>query len=103
MSPSTNYRFTARIKTSDLTTEHGVSFHLRSYGGQDNSVLSTHEYHGSMPWTFVELPWSSDATTRGAQICISRDPSDNPDVRISGNAWIDDVNLVPEAVGLPKP
>jgi hypothetical protein len=103
VNPSTNYRFTARIKTSDLTTEHGVSFHIRSFGGKDNPVASTHEFHGTMPWTLVEFPWVADASTGGVQICISRDPSDNPDVRISGNAWIDDVNLVPEALELPKP
>jgi hypothetical protein len=37
------------------------------------------------------------------QICVSREHSDNPDVRISGTAWVDDVTLIPQPAGHTKP
>jgi hypothetical protein len=37
------------------------------------------------------------------RICISREPSDNPDVRISGTTWIEDVNLAPKPAEHPRP
>jgi tetratricopeptide (TPR) repeat protein len=103
VNPSTNYRFTTWIKTRDLTTEQGVSFRIRSLGEPTNPVVNTREFHGSTQWTPIDMRWYADASTHRVQICVCRDPSDNPDVRISGNAWIDDVNLVPEATMLPQP
>jgi hypothetical protein len=37
------------------------------------------------------------------KICVVRDSSVNPDARISGTAWIDDVNLLPESTERRKP
>jgi hypothetical protein len=103
VNPSTNYRFAAWIKTRNLTTEQGVRFRIRSLGGPTNPVVNTPVFQGSMPWTPIDMRWFADANTHGVQICICRDPSDNPDVRISGDAWIDDVNLLPEFIGQPQP
>jgi hypothetical protein len=101
--PGTTYHFSGWIKTREVTTEQGVRFRLRSLGGRDAQVLATGEFHGSMPWTSVDVPWTAGDDVHRVQICGSRDPSDNSDVRISGNVWVDDVNLVPESPELSKP
>ena len=91
--PGTAYRFSGWIKTKEITTEYGVGFRLRSV--EDNTVVHLRELHGSNPWTPVEQTWIAGKNIHGVQICVTREPSENPEVRISGNAWVDDVNLVP--------
>ncbi|MGB8325666.1 MAG: hypothetical protein WCE52_22090 [Candidatus Acidiferrum sp.] len=97
VTPGTSYHLTAWIKARDVTTEQGVHFRIASSVGKDTLPIATKEFHGSLPWTFVDVTWTAGNDVHGAGICIGRDPSDNPDVRISGDVWIDDVNLVPEA------
>jgi tetratricopeptide (TPR) repeat protein len=101
--PGATYRFSGWVKTRKLTTEQGISFRLRSFGDHDPSFVTTREFHGTMPWTLVDMPWTAGDDVHRVEICVGRDPSDNPDVRISGNAWVDDVNLVPESPERGKP
>ena len=101
--PSTNYYFSGWIKTKDLTTENGVQFRIIALGEGRVSATDTRNVHGTNPWTEVELNWTSPSDTHHVQICIRREPSDNPDVRISGTAWVDDVNLVPKPAGTHRP
>ena len=49
----------------------------------------------------VDQTWTAGPNTPRVQICVTREPSDNPGVRISGTAWVDDVNLVPGDRGAP--
>jgi len=95
--PGTRYLFSGWIKTQELTTNQGLSFRLRGLGSDAAPTLDSREIHGTTPWTFVDLPWMAGPKMRRVQVCVHRDPSDNPDVRISGNAWIDDVTLVPQS------
>jgi len=93
--PATSYLFSAWIKTKDITTENGVGFRLQSPENSKQPVFNTHEFHGTNAWTLVQQSWTAGPNTHGVRVCATRDPSDNPEVRISGHAWIDDVNLVP--------
>ncbi len=95
--PGTRYLFSGWIKTQELTTNQGLSFRLRGLGSDAAPPLNSREIHGTTPWTFVDLPWTAGPKMRRVQVCVHRDPSDNPDVRISGNAWIDDVTLLPQS------
>ena len=95
--PGTRYLFSGWIKTQELTTNQGLSFRLRGLGSDAAPPLDSREIHGTTPWTFVDLPWMAGPKMRRVQVCVHRDPSDNPDVRISGNAWIDDVTLLPQS------
>ncbi len=95
--PGTRYLFSGWIKTQELTTNQGLSFRLRGLGSDAAPPLDSREIHGTTPWTFVDLPWTAGPKMRRVQVCVHRDPSDNPDVRISGNAWIDDVTLLPQS------
>ena len=101
--PRTTYHFSGWVKTRNITTENGVGFRVRSTDDGSAPVLNTRELHGTNPWTSVDQTWTAGAHTHRVQVCVVRDPSDNPGVRISGTAWVDDVNLVPEPQGRRKP
>jgi len=94
--PGTHYLITGWIKTQDLTTNQGIFFRLHDLGKDAAAPLDSREIHGTTPWTVLDLPWTAGPETRRVQVCVRRDPSDNPDVRIFGNAWVDDVTLVPQ-------
>jgi Tetratricopeptide repeat len=99
--PGIPYHFSGWIETQKITTEYGVGFRLRSV--EDNSIVDTRVLYGSNPWSLVDQTWTAGPNIHRVQICIIRKPSDNPEVRISGNAWVDDVNLVPLQLEHPKP
>lgn len=94
--PGGHYLFSGWIKTQELTTNQGLSFRLRSLGKEYIPPIVTREVHGTTPWTSIDLPWTAGPDVHRVEVCVRRDPSDDPDVRISGNAWIDDVTLVPQ-------
>jgi hypothetical protein len=66
-------------------------------------VVNTREFHGTNPWTPVDQTWTASPVTHRVQVCVIRDPSDNPEVRISGTTWVDDVTLVPLPAEHHKP
>ncbi len=101
--PGARYLFSGWIKTQELTTNQGLSFRLRGLGNDAAPPVDSREIHGTTPWTFIDLPWTPGPKIRRVQVCVHREPSDNPDVRISGNAWIDDVTLVPQSPEYRQP
>ena len=101
--PDTTYRFSGWIKTRELTSDQGIGFRIAAVDEETPNVVNTKHILGTNPWVFVEQSWTSGHDTRRAQVCVTRDASDNPDTRISGMAWIDDVNLLPEPAEHHKP
>lgn len=104
--PGTTYLFSGWIKTKDLTTEHGVGFRIHPYtygNSEEASLVNTKQIYGNNPFTMIDQSWTAGPDIHRVRICVTREPSDNPDVRISGTAWVDDVNLVPEVAEHPKP
>ena len=101
--PSTIYHFSGWIKTKDVTTEYGVGFRIHSYGKSEAPVVNTKQIYGNNPFTMIEQTWTTGPDIRRAVICVTREASDNPEVRISGTAWVDDVNLVPQPAEPSKP
>lgn len=101
--PSTAYRFSGWVRTSELTTDQGIRFQLHSLGRLDTSAVATPEVHGTVPWAPIELPWSSGKDVQEVQVCVVRLPSDEANGKIQGTAWVDDVALVPEPAEHPKP
>ena len=79
-----------------------MRFQLRSLGTEDSSAAVTPELHGSEPWTHIEIPWSSGKDVQEVQVCLVRSLSDQLENKIKGTIWVDDVALVPEAVGHSK-
>jgi hypothetical protein len=98
VTPGTKYLFSGWVKTRNLTGDQGVRFHLRSVGNGQIPLAATHDTGGTTPWTSIEQDWTAGPGVREVEVCISRDPSTNPDIHISGDAWVDDVTLVPKAV-----
>lgn len=94
--PGTAYHFSGWIKIKDITTENGVLFRVRSLDEPTLPMFSTHEFHGGLPWTLVEGSWSAGKQTHRISVCVSREASENPEVRISGTTWVDDLTLVPQ-------
>jgi tetratricopeptide (TPR) repeat protein len=101
--PSTSYQFSAWIHTRALTTDQGVRFQLLPIGDPAASSALTSEIHGTEPWTRIEGPWSSGRNTHLLYVCLVRLPSDQPQNKIRGTAWVDDVALVPASSERPKP
>lgn len=95
--PSTTYRFSGWIKTKNLTSDKGIQFRLRSIDSPNSPSVITNQVLGTQPWAFVDQTWTAGPDTHRLQICVTREASTNPDERISGSAWIDDVNLLPQA------
>jgi Flp pilus assembly protein TadD len=94
VAPSTNYQFSAWVQTRDLTSDQGLRFRIQSSSSAYAPVI-TPEIHGTHSWTEMETVWTADAEAHEAYVCIVRLPSDQPDNRIRGTAWVDDVALVP--------
>jgi tetratricopeptide repeat protein len=103
VTPGTKYLFSGWVKTKDITGDQGVRFHLRGFGNTLGPQESTREIHGTTPWTFVEQDWTAEAGVHQVQVCVSREPSTNADIHISGDAWVDDVTLVPKAAERRRP
>jgi tetratricopeptide (TPR) repeat protein len=101
--PSTPYRFSAWVRTRELTTDQGIRFQLRSLGTQDNSVGVTPDVHGSQPWTQIQNDWVSGKDVQELQVCVVRFPSDQAENKFQGSAWVDDVALVPLFAEHSKP
>jgi len=101
--PSTTYSFSAWVKPRAVTSNQGVRFRLRSARAKDASELLTSDVRGDLPWTRIESSWTSGRDAQLAQVCILRQPSDQPDYRIQGTAWVDDVALVPVPTEPSKP
>jgi hypothetical protein len=103
VTPGTKYLFSGWVKTKNITGDQGVRFHLRSTGNSQIPLAATREIHGTTRWTSIEQDWTAGPGVRGVEVCISREPSTNPDIHISGDAWVDDVTLVPKAVERRRP
>jgi tetratricopeptide (TPR) repeat protein len=101
--PNTTYHLSGWIRTQELTTNSGIGFRIRSVGGLASSMSQTPEIHGTNPWTSVDMPWTAGPQVYQASICIMREPSDTPNMNISGTGWVDDVNLVPQSAEPRKP
>jgi tetratricopeptide (TPR) repeat protein len=93
--PLVDYKLSAWIQTRDLSTDQGLRVRIQAVGPGSTPAF-TSEVHGTQPWTELEIPWTADAGVSEAQVCIARLPSDQPDNRIRGTAWVDDVSLIPQ-------
>ena len=98
VTPGTKYLFSGWVKSKDLTGDQGVRFRLRSIGNNQVPLESTREIHGTTPWSSIEQDWTAGSGVHLVEVCVSREPSTNADIHISGDAWVDDVTLVPKAV-----
>lgn len=95
--PGSKYLFSGWVKAKNLTGDEGIRFYLRSPGNNSLPTAVTREIHGTTPWTLVEQQWTAGSGVRRVEVCVRRQPSTNADIHIAGDAWVDDVTLVPQA------
>jgi len=99
--PSTTYNFSAWVHSRALSTDQGAHFVLRGFS-QANSVV-TSDVQGSFDWRQIGTQWTAGPGVQEALVCLARSPSEQPDNKIRGTLWVDDVALVPASPGSPKP
>jgi hypothetical protein len=103
VTPGAKYLFSGWVKTKDLTGDQGIRFHLRSVGNNQVPLETTREIQGTTPWTSIEQDWTAGPGVHLVEVCVTREPSTDADIHISGDAWVDDVTLVPKAVERRRP
>ncbi len=104
VTPNTDFQFSAWVKSKALTTDHGIGFRIHSFTDKaEVSQVVSREIYGTNPWTFVDLSYITGPNVRSAMVCIHRERNLDTDERISGSAWVDDVNLVPRVPETAKP
>jgi tetratricopeptide (TPR) repeat protein len=95
----TSYQFSAWVRARDLSSDQGLHFVLSGLGGSTASPpLITKDMLGSFDWQQVTGEWTKPEGALEAQVCLARFPSDQPDNKIRGTLWLDDVSLTPKAV-----
>lgn len=103
LQPAASYRFSAWVRAQDLSTDQGLHFVLSGFGGALAPPLATKDLLGNFDWQEVAADWTPPEGALEAQICLARLPSDQPDSKIHGTLWLDDVSLVPTAAGNAHP
>jgi hypothetical protein len=104
VTPNTDYQLTGWVKTNGLTTDHGVGLRVRSFTNLgEASQVATRNVHGTNPWTPIEFTYITGPNVRSALVCTYRERDLDTDERISGTAWVDDVNLIPKVLEPSKP
>ena len=79
---------------------------LALYSYSDSHLASsivTPNLQGTQPWTLIESPWTSGKDVSYARVCVVRYTSGKLDSQIHGSAWVDDVALIPDTAGNPRP
>jgi len=92
--PQGTYRFSAYIRTQDITTDKGIAF--RIFDPEDSSNLNarTEQFIGTTAgWTRVEQIVRVPSATKLIEVQVIREPTLKFDNRVSGTAWIDTVSL----------
>ncbi len=97
VNPSTRYRFTAYLRTEEISTDRGVGFRIYDQGNPRALDLATEELRESHPWTRQALDFQTGSETHLIVIALRRAPSEKLDNKIRGTVWVDDVRLTPAA------
>lgn len=99
--PNTRYRFSAYLRTQELTTDSGIRFEIDDashppYAPQFKPIPSqlTPNVVGTQPWSLDECQFSTGPETRLLRVFLRRAPSDKLGNKIRGTVWVDDVSLV---------
>jgi hypothetical protein len=102
--PETNYRLSAWIRTQTLTTDQGIRLRLNwNSDSHAGGSIQTPDVQGTQPWTFIQMPWTSGKDVHYVRVCIVRNTSGKLDSQIKGSAWVDDVALLSDPAGSPRP
>jgi len=92
--PQGTYRFSAYIRTQDITTDKGVAFRIFDPEDSSNLDARTEQFIGTTAgWTRVERTVRVPREAKLLEVQVIREPTLKFDNRVSGTAWIDTVSL----------
>ena len=91
--PPGTYRFTAFIRTQDITTDKGVAFRIFDPENSSRLDARTDQFVGTTGWKKVEQTVRVPGATKLVAIQVIREPTMKFDNKVSGTAWIDTVSL----------
>jgi tetratricopeptide (TPR) repeat protein len=92
--PGVRYRFRARLRTKDISTDTGLQFLILSRHTSDPLLVYTSPLLGTLNWTSQEVEFTAGRSTHVVEIILRRAPSRKFDNKIKGTVWVDDVSLV---------
>jgi hypothetical protein len=96
--PNTNYRFSAYVRTEDISTESGMRFEILDPQHPTQLQILTPSEIGTNPWTKVQADLSSGPATHLLKITLRRMPTWKFDNKLNGSVWVSDVVLTPTKV-----
>jgi len=96
--PGRRYRFRAKLRTSEISTDSGVQFLIRPRLSSDSQFLVTPALVGTNDWTDQELEFTTGSATHLLEIIVFRSSSRKFDNKIKGTVWVSGVSLEPAAV-----
>ena len=99
--PSTAYRFSAYVRTQELSTETGIHFEISDVTHGESATIATPDVVGTQPWALNEIHFTTGPHTRLLRVVLRRNQSKMLSNKVSGTVWVDDVSLIPAS--LPKP
>ncbi len=88
------YRFTAWLKTDNVTTNEGVRVCFCDAEEITRAQAESDALTGTHDWTEIRKTLTIPPATRLLRIGLCRHPSQKFDNKIAGTAWLDDVSLV---------
>jgi hypothetical protein len=93
--PNTAYEFSAYVRSEGITTNSGPLFLIFDPGNTTPKLYSTEQVRGTLPWTRLELVFTTGPKSNLVFLALRRSPSEKIDNKLAGTIWIDDVSLKP--------
>jgi hypothetical protein len=92
--PGDRYRFSAFMRTEDISTDSGPQFQITSCASPYAVLAQTPGMTGTNPWTEVQAEFTIGAQVQCVRVVLRRQPSHLFSNQIRGTVWVDDVRLV---------
>jgi tetratricopeptide (TPR) repeat protein len=89
------WRFSARVKLQNVTTDQGIGFHVVDFQTPANLDVRTDPENGSADWHTVTRDFTVLKGTGLIRIEIARQQSLRFDNKITGTAWVDELTMIP--------
>jgi hypothetical protein len=92
-----SYRLRAYVRTSDITTDQGIFFHVVNIEGPKLVEMVTMSLRGSNEWTLLETVFEAPLAGGLVRVGLARKRSLKFDNLVRGTAWVGHVSVTPDA------
>jgi tetratricopeptide (TPR) repeat protein len=90
-----SYRFSARIRTEEITTGEGIYFELLPLDQASLCRWKSTKWAGTNPWSTVDVSFTVPGEGGAYLIRLARDESIKLDNLLAGTVWIDSIGITP--------